>query len=502
MAAQNQNKHVLAIDQGTTSTRAIVFDATGRPVATAQKELPQIFPKPGWVEHDPEEIWRATVEVCRAALAKAGLEARDLAGIGITNQRETTVVWDRATGKPVHNAIVWQDRRTSDHCAELKKAGHEKMVSEKTGLLLDPYFCGTKIAWILKNVAGARAAAEKGALAFGTIECFLLWRLSGGKVHASDATNASRTLLLDIRKGAWDAELCKLLGVPPSMLPKVVDCAGELGVATADVLGVPVPILGMAGDQQAATIGQVCIKPGMVKATYGTGCFALLNTGSIAVHSRSRLLTTIAYQLGGQRTYALEGSIFIAGAAVQWLRDGLHVIAKSSDVEAVAKTANPEHGVYVVPAFVGLGAPYWDAEARGAILGLTRDSGPGEIAAATLDSVCYQTRDLVEAMRGDGAQIAELRVDGGMVVNDPLMQRLADTVGAPVERPKVTETTALGAAFLAGLQAGLWPSLDALSATWALDRAFKPGEGTASRDRRYAGWQDAVRRVRSEYPAK
>jgi len=502
MATRNQNKHVLAIDQGTTSTRAIVFDATGRPVATAQKELPQIFPKPGWVEHDPEEIWRATVEVCRAALAKAGLEARDLAGIGITNQRETTVVWDRATGKPVHNAIVWQDRRTSDHCAELKKAGHEKMVSEKTGLLLDPYFCGTKIAWILKNVAGARAAAEKGALAFGTIECFLLWRLSGGKVHASDATNASRTLLLDIRKGAWDAELCKLLGVPPSMLPKVVDCAGELGVATADVLGAPVPILGMAGDQQAATIGQVCIKPGMVKATYGTGCFALLNTGSIAVHSRSRLLTTIAYQLGGQRTYALEGSIFIAGAAVQWLRDGLHVIAKSSDVEAVAKTANPEHGVYVVPAFVGLGAPYWDAEARGAILGLTRDSGPGEIAAATLDSVCYQTRDLVEAMRGDGAQIAELRVDGGMVVNDPLMQRLADTVGAPVERPKVTETTALGAAFLAGLQAGLWPSLDALSATWALDRAFKPGEGTASRDRRYAGWQDAVRRVRSEYPAK
>jgi glycerol kinase len=502
MAAQNQNKHVLAIDQGTTSTRAIVFDATGRPVATAQKELPQIFPKPGWVEHDPEEIWRATVEVCRAALVKAGLEARDLAGIGITNQRETTVVWDRATGKPVHNAIVWQDRRTSDHCAELKKAGHEKMVSEKTGLLLDPYFCGTKIAWILKNVAGARAAAEKGALAFGTIECFLLWRLSGGKVHASDATNASRTLLLDIRKGAWDAELCKLLGVPPSMLPKVVDCAGELGVATADVLGAPVPILGMAGDQQAATIGQVCIKPGMVKATYGTGCFALLNTGSIAVHSRSRLLTTIAYQLGGQRTYALEGSIFIAGAAVQWLRDGLHVIAKSSDVEAVAKTANPEHSVYVVPAFVGLGAPYWDAEARGAILGLTRDSGPGEIAAATLDSVCYQTRDLVEAMRGDGAQIVELRVDGGMVVNDPLMQRLADTVGAPVERPKVTETTALGAAFLAGLQAGLWPSLDALSATWALDRAFKPGEGTASRDRRYAGWQDAVRRVRSEYPVK
>jgi glycerol kinase len=497
MAGQTKNQHILAIDQGTTSTRAIVFDASGRPVATAQRELPQIFPKPGWVEHDPEEIWRATVEVCRDALAKAKFDARNLAGIGITNQRETTVVWDRATGKPVHNAIVWQDRRTSDHCAELKKAGHEKMVSEKTGLLLDPYFCGTKIAWILKNVAGARAAADKGALAFGTIESFLLWRFTGGKVHASDATNASRSLLLDIRKGTWDADLGKLLGVPHSMLPEVVDCAGEHGIATADILGAPVPVLGMAGDQQAATIGQACIKPGMVKATYGTGCFALLNTGSIAVHSRSRLLTTIAYQLNGQRIYALEGSIFIAGAAVQWLRDGLRLIGKSSDVEELAKNANPEHGVYVVPAFVGLGAPYWDAEARGAILGLTRDSGPGELAAATLDSVCYQTRDLVEAMRGDGAQIVELRVDGGMVGNDPLMQRLADTVGTPVERPKVTETTALGVAFLAGLQAGLWPSLDALSATWALDRAFKPGEGAASRDRRYAGWQDAVRRVRS-----
>ena len=490
-------KHVLAIDQGTTSTRAIVFDSDGRPVASAQKELPQIFPKPGWVEHDPEEIWRATVEVCRGAVAKAGLKAGDLAGIGITNQRETTVVWDRTTGKPVYNAIVWQDRRTADHCADLKRGRHETMVSERTGLLLDPYFSGTKIAWILDNVAGARAAADKGALAAGTIECFLLWRLTGGRVHASDATNASRTMLLDIRRGAWDEELQKLIGVPGSLLPNVVDCAGELGVATADILGAAVPVLGMAGDQQAATIGQACVKPGMVKATYGTGCFALLNTGSLAMHSRSRLLSTIAYQLGGQRTYALEGSIFIAGAAVQWLRDGLHLIAKSSDVEDVARKANPEHGVYMVPAFVGLGAPYWDAEARAAILGLTRDSGPAEIAAATLDSVCYQTRDLVEAMRADGAQIDELRVDGGMVVNDPLMQRLADTVGSPVERPKVTETTALGAAFLAGLQAGLWSSLDALSTTWALDRAFRPAEGAASRDRRYAGWQDAVRRVRS-----
>ena len=493
MAAQ----HILAIDQGTTSTRAIVFDGHGRPVATAQKELPQIFPQPGWVEHDAEEIWSATVEVCRGALAKARLDAPALAGIGITNQRETTVVWDRATGKPVHNAIVWQDRRTSDFCAKLKADGHEKLVADKTGLLLDPYFSGTKIAWILENVAGARAAADRGALAAGTIESFLLWRLSGGKVHASDATNASRTLLLDIHKGAWDADLQKMLGVPGSMLPTVVDCAGDLCVATADILGAPVPVLGMAGDQQAATIGQACIAPGMVKATYGTGCFALLNTGDKAVASTNRLLTTIAYQLAGKRTYALEGSIFIAGAAVQWLRDGLKLIAKSPDVEALATTANPAHQVYMVPAFVGLGAPYWDAEARGAILGLTRDSGPGEIAAATLDSVCYQTRDLVEAMRADGATIAELRVDGGKVANDPLKQRLADTVGAPVERPQVTETTALGAAFLAGLQAGLWPSLEALSKTWALDRAFHPAEAPASRDRRYAGWQNAVRRVRS-----
>jgi glycerol kinase len=490
-------KHILAIDQGTTSTRAIVFDSAGQPVASAQKELPQIFPRPGWVEHDPEEIWRATVEVCRGALANARLAAKDIAGIGITNQRETTVVWDRATGKPVHNAIVWQDRRTADLCAELKRAGHEKTFAQKTGLLLDPYFAGTKIAWILQNVAGARAAAEKGALAAGTIESFLLWRLTGGKVHASDATNASRTLLLDIRKGAWDADLCKLLGVPQSMLPKVVDNAAEFGVASADILGAPVPVLGMAGDQQAATVGQACIKPGMVKATYGTGCFALINTGSIAMQSSHRLLTTIAYQLGGRRTYALEGSIFIAGAAVQWLRDGLHLIQKSSDVETVAAKAKDGHGVYMVPAFVGLGAPYWDAEARGALLGLTRDTGPAEIASATLDSVCYQTRDLIEAMHGDGAQIDELRVDGGMVVNDPLMQRLADTVGAPVERPRVIETTALGAAFLAGLQAGLWPSLEALSATWSLDKAFRPAEAAPSRDKRYAGWQAAVRRVRS-----
>jgi glycerol kinase len=490
-------RHVLAIDQGTTSTRAIVFDAEGQPVASAQKELPQIFPQPGWVEHDPEEIWRATVEVCRGALASARLDARDLAGIGITNQRETTVVWDRASGKPIHNAIVWQDRRTADRCEELRRAGHEREISARTGLVLDPYFSGTKVAWLVDNVAGARAAAERGALAAGTIESFLLWRLTGGKVHASDATNASRSLLLDIHTASWDDDLLRMLGVHRSLLPAVVDCSGEVGVATTDVLGAPVPVLGMAGDQQAATVGQACVRVGMAKATYGTGCFALLNTGSIAVRSHNRLLTTIAYQLGGKRTYALEGSIFVAGAAVQWLRDGLKLIKASADVEDLASAARADHGVYMVPAFVGLGAPYWDAGARGALLGLTRDSGPAEIAAATLDSVCYQTRDLIEAMRGDGAAIDEFRVDGGMVVNDPLMQRLADTVGTPVERPKVTETTALGAAFLAGLHAGLWPSLDALSKTWALDRAFRPAEDAASRDRRYAGWQDAVRRVRS-----
>ncbi|MCX7072665.1 MAG: glycerol kinase GlpK, partial [Gammaproteobacteria bacterium] len=489
MSTATRGSALLAIDQGTTSTRAIVFDRLGNKLGVAQRELPQSFPEPGWVEHDAMRIWDDTLACARGALADAQLPADALAAIGITNQRETTVIWDRASGQPIHPAIVWQDRRTADYCAERSEAFLGRHLNVRTGLLLDPYFSGTKIEWILKHVAGARAAAEKGALAAGTIECFLLWRLTGGKVHASDATNASRTLLLDIRTGTWDPELMKLLGVSASLLPRVVDCSGELGVTTADFLGAPVPVLGMAGDQQAATVGQACIKPGMVKTTYGTGCFALLNTGSIAVHSRHRLLTTIAYQLEGRRTYALEGSIFVAGAAVQWLRDGLGLIGKSGDIEALAARARESHGVYLVPAFVGLGAPHWDPDARGALLGLTRDSGPAEIAAATLDSVCYQTRDLVDAMRGDGAQIDELRVDGGMVVNDLLMQRLADTVGTPVERPKVTETTALGAAFLAGLQAGLWPSLEALSKTWALDRAFRPAEGAASRDRRYAGWQ-------------
>ena len=490
-------RHILAIDQGTTSTRAIVFDERARPVASAQQELKQIYPAPGWVEHDPEEIWRATVAVCREALAKAKLDASGIAGIGITNQRETVVVWDRASGKPIHNAIVWQDRRTADICARLRAAELEPEVNERTGLLLDPYFSATKIAWILDSVAGARDAAEAGKLAVGTIESFLLWRLSGGKAHRSDATNASRTMVYNIRHQRWDLDLLRAIGVPYALLPEVVDNAFDFGATTPDLFGAPLPILGMAGDQQAATVGQACLKPGMIKSTYGTGCFALLNTGATLVRSKNRLLTTIAYRIDGKATYALEGSIFIAGAAVQWLRDGLKLIARSSEVEALAAGARSDSGVYMVPAFVGLGTPYWDADARGALLGLTRDTGPAEIARATLDSVCYQTRDLIEAMKADGAAVGSIRVDGGMVVNDALMQRLADTVGVAVERPTVTETTALGAAFLAGFKAGLFPSLDSIGESWALDRAFAPGEDLASRDRRYTGWRAAVQRVRS-----
>ncbi len=490
-------RHILAIDQGTTSTRAILFDAAARPVASAQKELPQIYPRDGWVEHDAEEIWGATVEVCRGAIAKAGLAAADVAAIGITNQRETVVVWDRATGRPIHNAIVWQDRRTADRCAELRAAGLEPEVTDRTGLLLDPYFSATKLAWILDNVAGAREAAQAGKLAFGTIESYLLWRLTGGKRHASDATNASRTMLYNIHAGRWDLDLLRVFEVPHALLPEVVDNSGWFGATEPALFGAAIPICGMAGDQQAATVGQACLKPGMIKSTYGTGCFALLNTGDVALRSTNRLLTTIAYRLGGKTTYALEGSIFVAGAAVQWLRDGLKLIAGSGEVGALAARAKPGHGVFMVPAFVGLGAPYWDADARGALLGLTRDTGPAEIAQATLDSVCYQTRDLVEAMRADGAAVGAIRVDGGMVVNDALMQRLADTVGVDVERPTVTETTALGAAFLAGLGAGLFESLDDVASTWTLDRSFAPSEPATDRDRRYAGWQAAVKRVRT-----
>jgi glycerol kinase len=486
---------LIAIDQGTTSTRAIAYDAALNPLASAQAELRQIYPAPGEVEHDAEEIWQAVLATVRAAMAKARLEAKDIAGIGITNQRETTLIWERATAKPIHNAIVWQDRRTADFCAALRAEGGEPALAAKTGLLLDPYFSASKIAWLLDHVDGARSAAERGKLAFGTVDSFLLWRLTGGKVHATDATNAARTALLDIATASWDDDLCRLFGVPRALLPEVRDCAGRFGVTT--LFGDAIPILGMAGDQQAATIGQGCFKPGMLKSTYGTGCFAVLNTGSERIASRNKLLTTIAYQLDGKRAYALEGSIFIAGAAVQWLRDSLKIIEEAPQVDALADLADPAAAVYLVPAFVGLGAPYWDAQARGAIFGLTRNTGDAEIARAVLEAVGYQTRDLIEAMRADWpAQAATvLRVDGGMSASDFTMQFLADMLAAPVDRPVVMETTALGAAYLAGRAAGLCPDLDGFAAQWRLDRRFTPRMPAAERERRYAGWQDAVRRT-------
>jgi len=490
---------LIAIDQGTTSTRAIAFDAALQPLASVQQELRQIFPAPGEVEHDPEEIWAATVATVRATIAKAGLAGKDIAGIGITNQRETTVIWDRATGKPIHNAIVWQDRRTADLCDALRRAGHEPEIAAKTGLLLDPYFSASKIAWLLEHVSGARALAQAGRLAFGTIDCFLLWRLTGGRAHATDATNAARTLLFDIGRGQWDEALCRMFGVPPSLLPRVADCAGEFGTTVPELFGAPIRVLGMAGDQQAATIGQGCFKPGMMKSTYGTGCFALLNTGPERVTSRNRLLTTIAYQLEGKRTYALEGAIFIAGAAVQWLRDGLKIIAKASEADSLAARADPAEQVYLVPAFVGLGAPYWDAQARAAIFGLTRNSGAAELARAALEAVGYQTRDLLAAMHADWPMAAGaatvLRVDGGMTASAVTMQFLADILASPVDRPVVMETTALGAAYLAGRAAGLCPDLDGFATQWRLDRRFQPHMNAAERERKYSGWQDAVRRT-------
>jgi glycerol kinase len=492
-------RYILAIDQGTTSTRCIVFGPNLSVVAVAQKEFRQHFPASGWVEHEPEDIWATVLATGRAALKNAKLKASDIAGIGITNQRETTIVWDRATGKPIHNAIVWQDRRTADICAALKKAGHEKTFTAKTGLLLDPYFSGTKVKWLLDSVKGARAAAEKGKLAFGTVDSFLISRLTGGKVHATDATNASRTLLMDIGKGGWDDELLKLLNVPRVILPDIRDCAADYGIAHKQWFGGEIPILGVAGDQQAATIGQACFEPGMMKSTYGTGCFALLNIGAKPVKSKNRLLTTIAYQLNGRRTYALEGSIFIAGAAVQWLRDGLKVIKAAPETGPLARKADPAQQVVLVPAFVGLGAPYWDAECRGAVYGLTRGTGPAEMARAALESVCYQTRDLIEAMRGDwkaasGADTV-LRVDGGMTASDWTMQRLADMLGAPVDRPQVLETTALGAAYLAGWKAGVYGPPEAFAKKWKRQKRFDPAMKPAERDAAYDVWKDAVRRT-------
>ena len=490
--------YILALDQGTTSTRAIVFDRALTPVATAQEELPQLYPAPGWVEHDPQTIWATALATMRAAVDQAGIRAQEVAAIGITNQRETAVIWDRGTGIPVHNAIVWQDRRTAETCAGLRRDGHEPMISARTGLLLDPYFSATKIAWILDHADGARAAATRGRLAFGTIDSFLLWRLTGGKVHATDATNAARTLLMDIRRGSWDAELCDLFRVPAALLPELRDCAGDFG--TTNVLGPPIRIWGVAGDQQAATVGQGCFAPGMMKSTYGTGCFALLNTGREPTASRSRLLTTIAYQLEGERTYALEGAIFVAGAAVQWLRDGLKLIAAAPEVNALAAAADPAEEVYLVPAFVGLGAPWWDASARGAVYGLTRKSGAAELARAALEAVGYQSRDLLEAMRADWPAAASdtvLRVDGGMAASDVAMQFLADILGAPVDRPAVMETTALGAAYLAGHAVGLCPDFAGFAAMWKRDRRFQPGMDAATRERKWRGWRDAVERTLS-----
>lgn len=490
--------YVLAIDQGTTSSRAIVFDETMKIAGAGQKEFTQIFPKSGWVEHDPEEIWSSVVLTMRQAIRKAGIRAADLAAIGITNQRETVVVWERDTGQAIHNAIVWQDRRTAADCERMKGEGLEALFTTKTGLLLDPYFSGSKLSWLLKNVEGARARAENGQLCFGTIDTYLIWRLTGGKSFVTDATNASRTLLYNIADNAWDEELLKVLDVPAAMLPEVKDCADAFGVTDERLFGAAIPILGVAGDQHAATIGQACFEPGMIKSTYGTGCFAVLNTGSEMVLSKNRLLTTIAYRLNGQTTYALEGSIFIAGAAVQWLRDGLGIIRKAEQTGALADSADPEQNVYLVPAFTGLGAPHWDAEARGAIFGLTRNTGPAELSRAALEAVCYQTRDLLDAMHKDwqnGGSETVLRVDGGMVASDWTMQRLSDLLDAPVDRPTILETTALGAAWLAGSQAGVWPDQAEFSRLWKRQRRFEPQMEETVRAAKLAGWQDAVRRT-------
>jgi glycerol kinase len=489
---------VLAIDQGTTSSRAIVFRSDISIAATAQQEFPQHFPASGWVEHEPEDIWTSTLQVCREALEKAGLKAKDIAAIGITNQRETTVVWDRATGQAVHRAIVWQDRRTADICAKLKSEGHEPDISARTGLIIDPYFSGTKVAWILDHVPGARERAGRGELMFGTIDCYLLWRLTAGRVHATDATNASRTLLFNIHTGEWDEELLKLLRVPRSMLPEVKDSSAKFGDSDAGLFGGSIAISGIAGDQQAATIGQACFEPGMIKSTYGTGCFALLNTGTTPVASKNKLLTTIAYQLNGKRTYALEGSIFVAGSAVQWLRDGLGIIKQASETGPLADKSDSMQSVYLVPAFVGMGAPYWNPRVRGALFGLTRNTGPAELAHAALESVCYQTYDLREAMRADwpGEKAANvLRVDGGMTASDWTMQRLADLLDAPVDRPVIQETTALGAAYLAGLSAGVYPEPAKFADNWRLEHRFKPNMSKATRERKLAGWAKAVKGV-------
>jgi glycerol kinase len=490
--------YVLAIDQGTTSTRAIVFDGKMKVAGVGQKEFAQIYPQSGWVEHDPEEIWASVLWTVRKAIRAAGIEAGDIASIGITNQRETVVVWERENGRPIQNAIVWQDRRTANYCEKLKRQDLEKLFTRRTGLLLDPYFSGSKLSWMLANVKGARARAAKGELCFGTIDTFLIWRLTGGKSFLTDATNASRTLMYNISSNEWDVDLLEILRVPAAMLPDVRDCAADFGVTDPAIFGAAIPILGVAGDQHAAVIGQACFEPGMMKSTYGTGCFALLNTGADIVRSKNRLLTTIAYRLDGETTYALEGSIFIAGAAVQWLRDGLKVIRHASDSGDLAAKADPTQEVFLVPAFTGLGAPHWDANARGAMFGMTRNTGPAEFARAALEAVCYQTRDLLDAMHKDWKNATDdtvLRVDGGMVASDWTMQRLADLLDAPVDRPTILETTALGAAWLAGSRAGVWPGREAFAKAWARDRRFEPEMDEKMRSGKLKGWRNAVKRT-------
>ncbi len=488
-------KYILALDQGTTSSRAILFNHDGGIVATAQKEFQQIFPKPGWVEHDGQEIWATQAGVASEVLHKARAKAADVAAIGITNQRETTVVWDRKTGKPICNAIVWQDRRTASICDKLRAQKLDKLIQRKTGLIVDAYFSATKVQWILQNVKGAKARAAKGELAFGTIDSWLLWNLTGGKVHATDVSNASRTMLYDIRKGIWDDELLKIFGVPRSMLPEVRDSSGEFG--TTSLLGGSIPIAGIAGDQQSALFGQICTKPGMVKNTYGTGCFMLMNTGTKPINSKNKLLTTVAWRINGRTEYALEGSVFIAGAAIQWLRDGLGIIRQSADVEALAASVPDTGGVYLVPAFAGLGAPHWDAYARGTLLGLTRGTTAAHIARATLEGIALQVMDILKAMEADaGIKLKELRVDGGASVNNLLMQLQCDLLGVPVVRPKVNETTALGAACLAGLAVGYWKNLADIAKHWQVDRKFKPSMKAAARTQITQGWNRALGRAK------
>jgi len=487
-------RYVMAIDQGTTSSRAIIFDEAMVPVAKAQEEFPQHYPASGWVEHDPADLWSTTAGVCREAMERKGISAADIAAIGITNQRETTIVWDAATGEPLYNAIVWQDRRTAEYCREMREAGHEDLISRTTGLLLDPYFSATKLKFILDETS-ARERAAKGEVLFGTVDTWIIWRLTGGKVHATDATNACRTMLYDIEAGDWSEEICALFDIPMAMLPEIRDSNGAFGVTRPDLFGREIPILGVAGDQQAATVGQACFAAGMMKSTYGTGCFALLNTGDKPFRSQHRLLTTVAYQIDGKRTFALEGAIFIAGAVVQWLRDGLKIIREAPETQPLAEAADPSQDVVLVPAFTGLGAPYWNPDCRGAVYGLTRNSGPAEFARAALESVGYQTSDLLEAMRADWPGLGDggvLRVDGGMTASDWTMQFLADILGAPVDRPVVQETTALGAAWLAGSKAGIYPGQTEFSQNWSLDRRFEPQMSAESRKSKLARWKNAV----------